>query len=243
LAGVTWQSTRRSDSSYLRMLSLFAPTRVHPQDDGTITVDGQKGLNGQLLRWREVSPWLWQQENGRGLLEVKVEDGRPVYFSGGPFASVFGFEPIPAWRSPAWLRPALFVALGLLTLSAVLRIGGVFVRRYYRVSAPAEGRGLRWLQTLSITTQLGTVVAWALYVKSIAGPGAISSYTNGPLILVQALSWLSVFAAVALVWVAVRAPASWPRVRRYGAGVVALAGVVVAFVAITQRLISTGLQL
>jgi hypothetical protein len=43
--------------------------------------------------------------------------------------------------------------------------------------------------------------------------------------------------------VAVRAPASWPRVRRYGAWVVALAGVVVAFVAITQRLISTGLQL
>jgi len=80
-------------------------------------------------------------------------------------------------------------------------------------------------------------------VKSIAGPGAISSYTNGPLILVQALSWLSVIAAVALVWVAVRAPASWPRVRRSGAWVVALAGLVVAFVAITQRLISTGLQL
>ncbi|MFF2048379.1 serine hydrolase domain-containing protein [Stenotrophomonas bentonitica] len=243
LAGVNWQSTRRSDSSYLRMLSLFAPTRVHLQEDGTITVDGQKGLNGQLLRWREVSPWLWQQENGRGLLEVKVKDGRPVYFSGGPFASVFGFEPIPGWRSPAWLRPALFVALGLLTLSAVLRIGGVFVRRYYRAIAPVEGRGLRWLQTLALTTQLGTMIAWALYVKSIAGPGAISSYTNGPLILVQALSWLSVIAAIALVWVAVRAPASWPRVRRYGAWVVALAGLVVAFVAITQRLISTGLQL
>ena len=44
-------------------------------------------------------------------------------------------------------------------------------------------------------------------------------------------------------WMASTSPASWPRVRRYGAWVVALAGVVVAFVAITQRLISTGLQL
>ncbi|MER2178874.1 MAG: serine hydrolase domain-containing protein, partial [Stenotrophomonas maltophilia] len=98
LAKVDWHSTRRSDSSYLRLLSLFSPVRVHPQDDGTITVDGQKGLNGQLLRWREVSPWLWQQEHGRSLLEVNVVDGRPVYFSGGPFASVFGFEPMPGWR-------------------------------------------------------------------------------------------------------------------------------------------------
>ena len=243
LAGVTWQGTRRSDSSYLRLLSLFAPVRVHAQDDGSITVDGQKGLNGQLLRWREVSPWLWQQENGRGLLEVKIEDGRPVYFAAGPFASVFGFEPMPGWRSPAWLRPAVIVALGLLVLSAVLRIGGVFVRRYYGASAPLEGRGLRRLQTLSITVLLGTVVAWVLYLKSIAAPGAISSYSNAPLIALQALSWLAVLAGLALAWVAIRQPASWPRLRRFGSWVVALSGLIAAFVAITQRLVSTGVQL
>lgn len=243
LAGVNWQNTRRSDSSYLRMLTLFSPIRVHPQSDGTITVDGQKGLNGQLLRWREVSPWLWQQENGRGLLEVKVENGRPVYFSGGPFASVFGFEPMPGWRSPSWLRPALIASLLLLTLSAVLRIGAVFVRRYYSANAPSESRGLRLLQTVSITILLSGLVGWVLYVKSISGPGDISSYTNGPLIMVQALSWLGVLAALALLWVAIRQPASWPRVRRFGSWVVAIAGLIVAFAAATQQLLTTGLQL
>lgn len=243
LAGVRWQSTRRSDSTYLRMLSLFSPVRVHPQDDGTITVDGQKGLNGQLLRWREVSPWLWQEERGRGLLEVKIEDGRPVYFSAGPFASVFGFEPIPGWRSPAWLFPALLVSLLVLTLSAIVRISGVFVRRYHGVAAPAEGRGLRWLQTLSVTILLVGVVAWVLYAQALGAPGAIADFNNAPLLAMQALSWLAVLGALVLVWVAVRKPASWPRLRRAGAWIVAGAGLVVAFVAWTHGLLTTGVQL
>ncbi|KAF1017448.1 MAG: putative penicillin-binding protein PbpX [Stenotrophomonas maltophilia] len=243
LAGVNWQSTRRSDSSYLRLTSLFSPVRVHPQADGSITVDGLKGLNGQLLRWREVSPWLWQQEHGRGLLEVKLEGGRPVYFSGVPFASVFGFEPMPGWRSPSWLRPAAIIALAVLVLSAVLRVSGVFVRRYYGATAPAEGRRLRVLQTLSVSVLLASVVAWALYLQTIAAPGGIADYRNAPLLAVQALSWLGVLAAAALAWVALRAPASWPRLRRVGSVVVALAGLVLAFVLITQRLLSTGVQL
>ncbi|MFL6585252.1 MAG: serine hydrolase domain-containing protein, partial [Luteimonas sp.] len=243
LAGASWQSTRRSDSTYLRLLTLLSPVRVHPQDDGTITVDGQKGLNGQLLRWREVSPWLWQQENGRGLLEVKVENDRPVYFSAGPFASVFGYEPIPAWRSPAWLRPALIVSLLVLLLSAVMRVSGVFVRRSYGVAAPVEGRGLRVLQTLSVAVLLVGMLAWVLYAKAMGEPGAISGYSNGPLIAMQALSWLGALAVVALVWVAIRKPASWPRVRRIGAWIVALAGLVVLFVAWTQGLLTTGTQL
>ncbi|MEN5060038.1 serine hydrolase domain-containing protein [Luteimonas sp. TWI1416] len=243
LAAVNWQSTRRSDSSYLRVMNLLSPVRVHPQADGTITVDGQKGLNGQLLRWREVAPWLWQEENGRGLLEVKLEDDKPVYFSAGPFASVFGYEPFPAWRSPGWLRPALLVSLALLLLSAVLRVGGVFVRRHYGVAAPIQARGLRWTQTLSITVLLAGVLAWGLYATAISAPGGVADYRDLPLLLVQALSWLGVVAALALVWVAVRKPATWPRVRRFGSWVVALAGLAVAFASWTQGLLTTGVQL
>ena len=242
LAGIDWRSTRRSQTSFLKVLDLLSPTRVHVHDDGTISVDGLKDVNGVLLRWREVAPWQWQQVNGRNRLAAKVEDGRLAYFSADPMGSVMGYEPIPGSRSPRWLQPAFVVALLLLVTTIVLRVGGVLTRRYYGVVAPEAGRGLRWLQNLALLLLVGGFIAWLLYLQSRDGPSVLLDPSLPGLVLMHVVSWLALAGVALLVFAAVRQPPGWPRATRIWSWLLVLAGAVMGWVVLVHGLATSGLQ-
>lgn len=242
LAAVNWQSTRRSQSSYLKVLGLLSSTRIHSHDDGTISVDGMKGVNGAPLRWREISPWLWQEVDGRDRLAVKVEDGRPVYFAADPTASIMGFEPVPWWRSPGWLRPASMLAMLVLVVTALLRVGGVLTRRHYGIAGPAVSRGLRWQQNLAIVLLLAGCIGWLFYLQSRSGPGVILDPSIAGMVLMHLLSWLALAGAALLIQAAIRQPAEWPRASRVWSWGLALAGLVMGWVVLAHGLATFGLQ-
>lgn len=242
LAAIDWRSTRRSQTSFLKVLDLVSPTRVHVHDDGTISVDGLKDVNGVLWRWREVAPWQWRQVNGRNLLAAKVEDGRLAYFSADPMGSVMGYEPIPGARAPSWLRPAFVVALLLLVTTVVLRVGGVATRRYHGVVAPDTARGLRWMQNLALLLLIGGVIAWLAYLQSREGPSVLLDPSVPGLVLMHVVSWLALLGAGLLAFAAIRQPAGWPRATRVWSWLLAVAGLVLGWVVLVHGLATFGLQ-
>lgn len=238
LAAIEWRSTRRSQSSFLRLLDLISPTRVRAHDDGTLSVDGLKGVDGAPLRWREIAPWQWREVNGRARLAAKVEDGRVVYFSADPLASIAGYEPVPALRGPGWLRPALLAAVVVLLATVVLRVGGIATRRYYRTrSAPARG-GLRWTQNAAVVAWWLSLAGWLFFVQSSGAPGALLDPSIAGLWTMRLLTWLALAASVALLLVAARQPASWPRATRAWSWLLAAAGGALAWTALAHGLAS-----
>lgn len=236
LAAVDWRSTRRSQNSFLKVLDLLSPTRVRRNDDGTISVDGMKGRNGALLRWRQVATWMWQEVDGRARLAAQVENGRPVYFSAEPLASIAGYEPIPVARSPRWLVPALLASVLVLLATVVLRVGGVVARRLYGDTRPRAGGPLRWVQNGAVLVLLAGFGGWLAYLQSRSAPGAILDPSLSGLMAMRALAWLVLLAAAALPFVAIRQPAAWPRSSRIWSWLLVVAGVVIAWTALAHGL-------
>src|SRR5579885_2419695 len=64
VAGV-YMTSRRPESNFLRMLTLFEETKVFPNPDGTISVDFAKDPSGALKHFEEIRPMLFREVHGQ----------------------------------------------------------------------------------------------------------------------------------------------------------------------------------
>lgn len=188
-----YESSRRVQSSFMSLLNLAGAVQVLANDDNTISVSLLRGLNGEVLKWREIAPHLWRQVGGKDLLAAEVVDGRVVRFSASPFSPIMVFEPIPWWRSPAWLLPLLVVGSGALLLTSVFWPVTAIVRRRYRASLGLTGPELlayRWSR-IAVVAVLITLLAWG---------GTIAAMMSNYSLLSSRLdSWIWVLHFLALI--------------------------------------------
>jgi len=73
LAGY-YDDSRRADRSFLRILSLIAPDRVQVDKDNLITFSLIKDRNGEVRKYREVEPFVWQDVNSNWRLAAKTDN-------------------------------------------------------------------------------------------------------------------------------------------------------------------------
>ncbi len=82
LAG-SYQSTRREDSTFFSLLPLLSPLKVQALDDGRVALE----LAGSRSVFREVKPYLWEEEHGKRRLQAIVENGRVLRWGLEPMSS------------------------------------------------------------------------------------------------------------------------------------------------------------
>ena len=57
----TYMSTRRADSTMLRLFALFGQSHARIDKEGVLHVDSMKDLRGHPYGWKPIGPDLWQQ--------------------------------------------------------------------------------------------------------------------------------------------------------------------------------------
>jgi len=119
LAAGTYESSRRPDTSYLKVLSLIGPAKLIANADGSLTGGLIPGANGKPRRYVEVSPFVWQDAESRWRLAATVENGRVTRFTTEEVSAIMVWDRYPASQDPAWLLPA-FIAAVVATLGTVL---------------------------------------------------------------------------------------------------------------------------
>ena len=72
----------------MNLVYTIGQTKVTANEDGTISVPMLAGYSGAPKKWREISPFVWQDTNGGDRLAADVVDGRVVRFSAEPIASI-----------------------------------------------------------------------------------------------------------------------------------------------------------
>ena len=162
-----YQNARRSHTSFLSVLNLAGQMKVVPGEDGTITLAGLTGLNGQPIKWREVAPFVWRDVASGNRVAARVEDGRVVRLGIEPFSAFMAFHRVPWWASSAWLTPLLGAALIVLLLSTLAWPAAALIRRRYGVAyglSGTEARTHRWVRIAAAMVLLalrayGTLVA------------------------------------------------------------------------------------
>ncbi|MDN3919129.1 serine hydrolase domain-containing protein [Roseateles violae] len=156
------RTTRREDSTFLSLLALLSPLKVEALKDGRIAVD----LAGARSVFREISPFVWDEEHGKRRIQAQVENGKVTRWAMQPYAFAFVFEPVPALASPAALLLLCGAAL-VTALTALLWPLVAVLRRQHGVAAPASSVGwVRWA-CVGVLVALGLWTACVMALENL----------------------------------------------------------------------------
>ena len=149
-----YRNSRREDSTFLSMLQLLSPLKIEAIDRGRIALE----LAGERGVFREIKPFLWQEEHGKRRLQALVENGKVVRWGLEPYVFAFVFEPVPFMAGSAVL--ILFcVALLTMLLTALIWPVAAVLRRRHR--APAPLATVRWVRIAACLAVL-SVALWTV---------------------------------------------------------------------------------
>jgi CubicO group peptidase (beta-lactamase class C family) len=241
----TYVMARRADSSLISVLNIAQPLKVVVNEDGSISLPLLRGLNGEPVKWHEISPFVWTDSAGKDRLAAEVVDGRVTRFSAGMLGPIIMLERAPAAKAGAWLMPAAVASLLALALTVIFWPVGALVRRHYRKPLPFTGRdarAYRWVR-IGALASLTAFVAWgSIVVAMFEDLALLTASMDLWLEILHVVGSIAVFAGLALaVWhltVVWSAKRRWPA--RVWSVVLVIATAVLTWVAIAYHLVGIG---
>lgn len=203
-----WESSRRSTGNLFALGSLLAPIVVTANPDGSLSLP----FPGRgVVRWREIAPFVWKADDKGDRMQVLLRDGSPamIGFDAAPPAA---FLPIPWWRSPGWLVPALGIALLMLLAEGLSLPVGAIARRAFNVTvAPVPWRRSFRLACVAVVV---LALAYPALIASLSNDADALSGRSDPVLLTLEVLTLGVFIIATLLAGAQwrRSPSRWRRV-------------------------------
>ncbi|KRG70420.1 serine hydrolase domain-containing protein [Pseudoxanthomonas dokdonensis] len=238
-----YDSSRRPQSNLLSLVNLLGQVKVIANEDGTISVPMALGANGVPKKWREISPYLWQDVDGSDRLAADVVDGKVVRFSMEPYAPIMVFERLSTWRSLA--LPLLIASLAVLLLTVIAWPVSALVRRYYGVPYRLSGSDARAHRIIRLTAlavllsiggTLGFVVAM-LGDLEMTGPGS-DIWINLLRLFATVVLPLGALLSLWNAWQVLRAKRKW--LARLWAVLIALSCLFLLWIGLAQHVIGYG---
>jgi CubicO group peptidase (beta-lactamase class C family) len=211
----SYLSSRRASSNFMNLVYMLGQTKVVANDDGTISVPMLGTYSGAPKKWREVSPFVWQDTSSGDRLAADVVDGHVSRFSAEPLAAIMVFQRASWWQSPAVFMTMLFGSLVALLFTVLAWPISALVRRHYAVRYPLAGqdaRAHRWIRiaSLAVLVSMGGMIAMIFVMMSDLA--MMSPSMDGMVIAVRAVTTLllPIGAAVALwnAWTVLRSKRS-----------------------------------
>ena len=200
-------SSRRSQTTLFDILSLLSEATVaSPKNDGIIVIDQAKDLNGQPVRWREISPLRYRNENSQDeILFKRAADG---HFDVLGIFPVFISQSVSGATNKKLLLPLLLCSLGIILLAVLLWPIGALLRKYYKKSLTFDSRTrrLRLLVRLICVLDLLFVLALVVIGSKVSNDiGALNSHLDPLIHLAQVLGLIGAIGAVIAIYYAIRA--------------------------------------
>ena len=205
----SYLSSRRADTSLLRLLTELGQPTVTPREDGSITVDAFTTLSGQPRVFHPAGDGLFLEKHGQGkLVFTQGEDGVMRMLSSA--AGVQVFERAPPMRNAMFLLLGLGVSLGIVILNIVGIPVSALVRRHYGVDQDWETtpRLLRVATLLVSIAMLFFIGGTAGFLISIVSesPWSLDSSADASLAFMQKVGWA---ASAGVLLVAAHAYFAW----------------------------------
>ena len=240
----SWQASRRGDTSWVSAIGLLGQTKVGVSPKGELLIPSLKGYGGGNDKWVEISPFVWQQVDGHGMVAAKVENGKVVRWSFALVAPFTVYDRVPWYKNGSWLMPLLYASLCAMLLTVLLWPTAWFVRRRFGAPLELERKQLLSHRAVRIAdaATLAVLIGWLTFV-SVMLKDLENSSGAGTLILILQLASLIVFVGGFLValwnaWLVWKGKRRWPA--KTWSIVLVVASLTVLWVALTFHLIGFG---
>ncbi|MDT9599181.1 serine hydrolase domain-containing protein [Sphingosinicella rhizophila] len=162
-----YEVSDRSATNFLAVNLFRHPIAIEVDGDGNLIIPAFTGLDGAPKRWREITPWVWREVNGRERLAAQLVDGRPVRFSTDELSPLVVWDRLPWWRSTVWLQPLSKFAFAVLLLTIAAWPASAALRRYSGKPALLPAADRRVYLGLRIAALAGLIVP-SIWVGTIA---------------------------------------------------------------------------
>jgi len=164
----TYQATRRSDSTRLKLGNLLGQGGATVDKDGVLRVDEFTDLRGHVRKWKPIGKDLWQEvDDQRRMFAIRDSSGKIVRIAVN-FAGV-QFERVPWYENGQMILPILACSLAILLVvvaAFLMRLG----RRIFLSKRPALKQ-----QPGSVRLTLGSKLSAAAWILLTVGTALLMS--------------------------------------------------------------------
>lgn len=209
-----WQVSRGSFTNFVDILNLFGQAEVTTDAKGRLVIPSVKGANGVPITWVEIAPYVWRDVAGHDRLAAQLVNGRPVRWSFDLVSPFMVWDRVPAYRSAAWLVPAIYASIAVLLLTVLAWPLGWWLRRRTQAASTLGGWSLRVARATRIMAlaDLLMLVFWFWLISVLFGDVAPA---DAVLVLAQVASVVVFVGAVGIsgwnLWLAFRDGRRWTR--------------------------------
>lgn len=190
----TYTSSRRSETTFLKLAALFGQAVVQRNPDSTISIDISKNARGQLKRWREIAPLVYAEVNGRDKIAFRRDaSGQVVELLTQP--PVSEAQRVPWQESKALIVPVVGGCVGFILATLLLwPVAAIVRRRHGRLLFPERNGGGLFVASRIVFAIVGLWLLILIVVGSRAGTdiSLLGDGLNGTLHILHALGWLTV---------------------------------------------------
>lgn len=238
-------SSRRPDTTILRILAVTGEAKVYLNNDGTISVDELKDMSGVPIKFGEIGPMLFRNVNGQDRLGFKHDySGNTVGVIDFPFMLL---QKASWWDNSAFQLTLIIGSFSILVLTILLWPILAAVRWHYAkpLSLTLEQRRLRLLVRLACIALVAFVAAFAAFFTFGEKHIEILSPRGNPwLRLIQLVGWVGILGSLIAIYSAAkswqdRAHWIWARI---GDTLIALACVATAWFVFTCHMLHWSLR-
>jgi hypothetical protein len=161
----TYQSTRRDDTTQLKLSSLFSQRGASVDKDAVLTIEGAKDLRGHPIKWKAVGKDLWQADGDQQRIFAIRDDHNKVTRLAVDFPGV-QLQRVPWYENETWVIVALCSSLGILVLVVLASLIRTWRRLFQRRRPRPEPQpGTIWL---TATPRLAAFI-WILFLGTMLG--------------------------------------------------------------------------
>jgi CubicO group peptidase (beta-lactamase class C family) len=199
-AGV-YQTSRRADSTLLRLTAFGSQILIRGHADGSLTLHSALWTYDKGLPLRRIGPHLY--DNPR-LGEISFEE-RPGQSARAHWGAVWEYERVPWWIDARFLFPAVTASVAVCVLTLLgWPIAAIWRRRKGR--SFNNNPVIRWgylAGRLVAALQFAVVAATSiLFVAGTRDFTILGDALDPALLILYALAWLSVAASIPSIWAA-----------------------------------------
>ena len=126
-----YDGTRRAETTFLKLVALLDEFRVNSDKDGILTVEGNKNQSGELKKWKEVAPLVYNEVDGSERIAFRSDASGKVREM-LPFPAIYEGQRVPWYASKAFVGVVIGGSLLLAVLTVLLWPVAVVIRKRYQ---------------------------------------------------------------------------------------------------------------
>ena len=126
-----YDGTRRGETTFLKVLALLGQFSVSSDKDGILTVQGNKNQSGELKKWKEIAPLVYNEVDGSERIAFR-SDSSGFVREMLPFPAIYEGQRVPWYASKTFIGLLIGGNLLLAILTVLLWPVAVVIRKRYQ---------------------------------------------------------------------------------------------------------------